>query len=132
MEHSPNRARSLDIGFLIFPDVTLLDVVGPLEALARLPGAQSRLIANEKGPVRGGNGCALVADSSFADYHSLDLLVVPGGPGVDVVIEDDAYVKFVRSAAEHCRSIASVCTGAFLLGAAGCLRGLRATTHWRY
>jgi cyclohexyl-isocyanide hydratase len=132
MEHSPYRARSLDIGFLIYPDVTLLDVVGPLEVLARLPGAQSWLIANEKGPIQSDNGCALVADSSFADRLSLDLLVVPGGPGVDLVIEDDAYVKFVRSAAERCRSIASVCTGAFLLGAAGCLRGRRATTHWRY
>jgi cyclohexyl-isocyanide hydratase len=132
MERSPHRARSLDVGFLIYPDVTLLDVIGPLEVLARLPGARPRLIATAKGPVRSDSGCALVADSCFADSPSLDLLVVPGGPGVDVAIEDDAYVGFVHSAAERCRLIASVCTGAFLLGAAGRLRGVRATTHWRY
>jgi cyclohexyl-isocyanide hydratase len=132
MEQPPPRASSFEVGFLLYPDVTLLDVAGPLEVLARLSGARVRLAASCKGPVRCDTGSVLSADSSFADIASLDLLVVPGGPGVDALLEDQASLRFVRRSFDDGGLIASVCTGALLLGAAGCLRGRRATTHWRY
>jgi cyclohexyl-isocyanide hydratase len=112
--------------------VTLLDVVGPLEVLARLPEARTRLIALREGPVISDLGSALTADASFAAISALDLLVVPGGPGVDALLEDEAYLSFIRTATSESGLIASVCTGALLLGAAGRLGGRRATTHWRY
>jgi cyclohexyl-isocyanide hydratase len=132
MEQPPSRARSFEVGILIFDDVTLLDVAGPLEVLARIPDARARLVATRDGPVRCDTGCALTAEASFADVSSFDLLVVPGGPGIDALLEDDAALRFVRRAYDGGALIASVCTGALLLGAAGCLRGRRATTHWRY
>lgn len=132
MEQPPPRARSFEVGFLLYHDVTLLDVAGPLEVLARLPDVRVRLAAIRKGPVRCERGSSLTADASFADVVSLDLLVVPGGPGIDALLEDDASLRFVRRISDAGGLIASVCTGALLLGAAGCLRGRRATTHWRY
>jgi cyclohexyl-isocyanide hydratase len=132
MEQAPPRARTFEVGFLLYHDVTLLDVAGPLEVLARLPGARVRLIAKNNGPVRSDTGSTLIADACFADVHLLDVLVVPGGPGIDALLEDDVSLDFVRRSYDTVPLIASVCTGALLLGAAGCLRGRRATTHWRY
>ena len=132
MEQPPPSARVFEVGFLLYSDVTLLDVAGPLEILARLPDVRVRLAAIRTGPVRCENGSSLTADSSFAGVDALDLLLVPGGPGVDALLEDDASLRFVRQTYDAGRLIASVCTGALLLGSAGCLRGRRATTHWRY
>jgi cyclohexyl-isocyanide hydratase len=132
MEHSPQPGRSLEIGFLLYPDVTLLDVAGPLDVLGRLPGVRTRLVANRIGPVRCDAGGGLIADTSFDDHLLLNILVVPGGPGIDALLEDDAHLSFARRTFETTGTIASVCTGALLLGAIGCLRGRRATTHWRY
>ena len=121
---------ALDIGFLIFPRLTQLDFTGPFEVLCRLPGARVRVIAAQAGPVAADTGLTFVADTAMADCPALDLICVPGGPGVAALMEDAAVLDFLRRQAAGARYVTSVCTGALVLGAAGLLRGKRATTHW--
>lgn len=120
------------IGFLAYEDVTALDLVGPFEVLSRVPGAECLVVAREAGPVRAQHGLRLVADHSFESCPQLDLLCVPGGPGQESCMEDAGLLQFLRNQEEGARLVAGVCTGALILGAAGLLRGYRATTHWRY
>ena len=121
---------SLSIGFLLFPKLTQLDFTGPYEVMSRLPGAEVRLIWKEAGPVRADTGLTMMADTAMAECPQLDILCVPGGPGVAALMEDDAVLGFLRAQAPGLRYLTSVCTGALVLGAAGLLRGRRATTHW--
>jgi cyclohexyl-isocyanide hydratase len=121
---------SLSIGFLIFPRLTQLDFTGPFEVMSRLPGAEVRMVWKEAGPVRSDTGLSILADTGFADCPQLDILCVPGGPGVAALMEDAAVLAFLRAQAKGVRYLTSVCTGALVLGAAGLLRGKRATTHW--
>jgi cyclohexyl-isocyanide hydratase len=120
------------IGFLLFPNLTQLDFTGPLQVLHRLPGSQTHLVAKSLTPVPSDCGLSLVPTETFETCPPLDLLCVPGGFGVDGVIADPASLDFVRRQAAGARYVTSVCTGAFVLGAAGLLRGKRATTHWAY
>ncbi|MCO6419634.1 DJ-1/PfpI family protein [Siccirubricoccus sp. KC 17139] len=121
---------SLAIGFLLFPRLTQLDFTGPYEVLSRLPGAELRTLWKQAGPVRADTGLTMLADTGFADCPPLDLLCVPGGPGVAPLMEDAEVLGFLRAQAPGLRYLTSVCTGALVLGAAGLLRGKRATTHW--
>ncbi|GGC33633.1 glutamine amidotransferase [Siccirubricoccus deserti] len=121
---------SLHIGFLLFPRLTQLDFTGPFEVLSRLPGAAVRMLWKEAGPVRSDTGLSILADTGFADCPQLDIICVPGGPGVAALMEDAAVLDFLRAQAAGARYVTSVCTGALVLGAAGLLRGKRATTHW--
>jgi cyclohexyl-isocyanide hydratase len=121
---------SLSIGFLIFPRLTQLDFTGPFEVLSRLPGAEVRMSWKEAGPVRSDTGLTILADTGFAECPQLDILCVPGGPGVAALMEDPAVLEFLGAQAAGARYVTSVCTGALVLGAAGLLRGKRATTHW--
>ena len=98
--------------------------------LARLPGATTRLLWKEAGPVRSDTGMTILADTALADCPQLDLLCVPGGPGIAALMEDEAVLDFLRRQAPGARWVTSVCTGALVLGAAGLLKGRRATTHW--
>ncbi|TCZ57813.1 DJ-1/PfpI family protein [Roseicella aquatilis] len=118
------------IGFLLFPRLTQLDLTGPFEVLARLPGATVRTLWKEAGPVRSDTGLVLHADTALADCPQLDLICVPGGPGVAALMQDEAVLAFLRRQAAGARWVTAVCTGALVLGAAGLLRGRRATTHW--
>jgi cyclohexyl-isocyanide hydratase len=120
----------LAIGFLLFPKLTQLDFTGPFEVMSRLPGAEIRLIWKEAGPVRADTGLAMLADTAMAECPQLDILCIPGGPGVAALMEDEAVLGFLRAQAPGLRYLTSVCTGALVLGAAGLLRGRRATTHW--
>ena len=117
-------------GLLLFPDVTQLDLTGPYEVLARLPGAEVHLVAKDHGPVRTEHGLTLLPTRTYADCPALDLLCVPGGFGVNALMEDPAALRFVRHAAREARYVASVCTGSLVLGAAGLLKGRRAACHW--
>lgn len=110
--------------------MTQLDATGPYEVFCRLPGATVHLIAERKGPVRTEHGLTVVAEHDFASAPPFDLLCVPGGPGIDGALESDAFLAFVRARGAEVRWVTSVCTGALILGAAGLLRGRRATTHW--
>ncbi len=123
---------SFTLGFLLFDDLTQLDFTGPLQVLSRLPGAQTVLIAKTDGPVRTDCGPFILPTHTLETAPDLDLLCVPGGFGVDAVMQDEALLEFVRHQGERARYVTSVCTGAFILGAAGLLTGKRATTHWRY
>jgi cyclohexyl-isocyanide hydratase len=120
----------LEIGFLLFPRLTQLDLTGPFEVLSRLPGARVRLLWKTLDPVRADSGMGLLPDTTLAECPRLDLLCVPGGPGVAAMMEDAEVLDFLRRQAAGARYVTSVCTGALVLGAAGLLRGRRATTHW--
>jgi cyclohexyl-isocyanide hydratase len=122
----------LNIGFVIFPQLTQLDFTGPLQVLSRLPGAAMHIIAKSEAPVPSDCGLSLVPTSTFAACPDLDVICVPGGFGVVEAIGDQETVELVRRQAAGARYVTSVCTGAFVLGAAGLLEGRRATTHWAY
>lgn len=121
---------TLEIGLLLFPDVQQLDLTGPYEVLAGLPGARMHLVAAQTGPVRASTGLTLMATTDFATCPQLDILCVPGGGGVNALLKDPVVLDFLRRQAPGARYVTSVCTGALVLGAAGLLRGKRATTHW--
>lgn len=121
---------ALSIGMLIFPRLTQLDLTGPYEVFARLPNAQVHLIARTLDPVRSEYGLTITPDHSFATAPKLDILFVPGGAGINALMEDEELLSFLRSRANEASYITSVCTGALVLAAAGLLNGYRATTHW--
>ncbi|QGZ64229.1 DJ-1/PfpI family protein [Paraburkholderia acidisoli] len=123
---------ALQIGFLVFPGVQQLDLTGPYDVLASIPEARARLVWKTREPVLSSNGLAFTPDTTFDDCPPLDVICVPGGSGVGKLIPDDATLGFLRAQAQTARYLTSVCTGALVLGAAGLLRGKRATTHWRY
>ena len=122
--------RKLRCGMLIFPNLTQLDMTGPYEALARMPGSEVLLIWKNRDPVRTEHGLTILPTDTFESCGKLDLVLVPGGGGVNPLIEDAETLGFLRRAAAEARWVVSVCTGALVLGAAGLLRGRRATTHW--
>lgn len=117
------------IGMVLFPRFTILDVAGPYEVFARMPGAEVRLVATTKEPLRTDQGMVVHPDATF-DTSQLDVLFVPGGPGQFERMEDERFLKFLKEQANHATWVSSVCTGALLLGAGGLLKGYRATTHW--
>jgi cyclohexyl-isocyanide hydratase len=121
---------NIKIGFLLFPNLTQLDLTGPHEVFARFAGAEIFLIWKDRAPVTAQGGLALVPNMTFADCPQLDLICVPGGPGADALLSDEETLAFIRDQAKHARYITSVCSGALILGAAGLLTGKRATTHW--
>lgn len=123
---------TLSFAFLLFPRVTQLDMTGPLQVLHRVPGAAVHLVARTRDPVPTDCGFSIVPTVTTADAPRVDLLCVPGGFGVEDVITDPELMSFVRRGAKEARWVTSVCTGAFVLGAAGLLEGRRATTHWAY
>jgi cyclohexyl-isocyanide hydratase len=123
----------LNIGFVIFPDLTQLDFTGPLQVLSRMPQSATHIVAKSAEPVPSDCGLGLVPTYTFATCPPLDLICIPGGGvGVAKAIGDRDTIDFVRSQAKAARYVTSVCTGAFVLGAAGLLAGRRATTHWGY
>lgn len=120
------------IVFPIFPDITQLDFAGPAQFLSRLPGAVLHVAAATADPVPTDCGFAIQPTCGFADCPQAGLICVPGGAGVAPAIRDGAVVDFTRRQAAGAQWVTSVCTGAFILGAAGLLKGRPATTHWAY
>jgi cyclohexyl-isocyanide hydratase len=118
------------IGFLIFPEMTQLDFTGPYEFFARLSDTVVHVIARSAGPVRTERGLTLLPTATWEDCSQLDVVVVPGGPGIKHLLGDEAALEFLRQQTQQAKYVTSVCTGALVLGAAGLLRGYRATTHW--
>lgn len=121
----------MNIAIPIFDRLTALDAVGPYEVLSRLPDATVHFIAPEPGPKRTETGMlALVADRALDELPDPDVVVVPGGFGTRALMRDEAMLDWLRRAHDGSSWTTSVCTGSLVLGAAGILDGLRATTHW--
>jgi cyclohexyl-isocyanide hydratase len=121
---------SFRIGLLLFPRMTQLDLTGPFEVFAKLPGADVLLLWKTLQPVEAETGLRMLPHATLRDSPPLDVLCVPGGPGVSALMEDVAVLDWLRGQAESVRYVTSVCTGSLVLGAAGLLRGKRATSHW--
>ena len=117
-------------GLLVFPNLTQLDLTGPYEVLARLPGAETLLLWKSLDPVRSEHGLTILPSTTLASCPALDLLLVPGGAGINPLLEDAEVLAFLRRAAGAARYVVGICTGSLVLGAAGLLRGRRAGTHW--
>ena len=118
------------VGLLLFPNMTELDLTGPLQVFCALPGAVVHLVAKTLDPVPTDTVLTLNPTITMADCPQVDVICVPGGYGVDDLLDDDEVLEFLRAQGAGARYITSVCTGALALGAAGLLRGYRATTHW--
>jgi len=118
------------IGMLIFPRLTQLDMTGPYEVLARLPNTKVHLISHSMAPVKTDRGMEIVPTITYADCPQLDVVMVPGGPGQQDLMEDQAVLGFLQKQAGGVKYLTSVCTGSLVLGAAGLLKGKRATCHW--
>ena len=110
------------IGMLLFPRLTQLDLTGPYEVPARLPNTTVHLAAQGLDPVKTDRGLMIVPTVTYADCPQLDVVVVPGGPGQQELMEDDVVLGFLRSQAAHAKYVTSVCTGSLVLGAAVCSR----------
>jgi cyclohexyl-isocyanide hydratase len=120
----------LQIGSLLFEGLDQIDLTGPFEVLSRIPNSTYRLYGKTAEPVRDLKGFRLTPDAALADAPQLDVLHVPGGFGQEALMEDAEVLTWIRQQAAGARSVFSVCTGALLCGAAGLLKGRRATTHW--
>jgi cyclohexyl-isocyanide hydratase len=118
------------IGMLIFPRLTQLDMTGPYEVLARLPNTKVYLVAHTLEPVKTDRGMMIVPSITYADCPQLDVVMVPGGPGQQDLMEDVMVLEFLQRQARTAKYVTSVCTGSLVLGAAGLLKGKRATSHW--
>lgn len=133
-----------DIGFVIFPGITQLDFTGPFEVLSRLgtppsistpskfPHSKTHVVAKTMLPVSSDRGLGIMPTCTFQNCPPLDLICLPGGAGVLEALADVETVNFIRRQGERAQYVTSVCTGAFMLGAAGLLKGRRAATHWAY
>ena len=124
--------KSIEIGFLIFPEVTQLDATGPAQVLSRVPGAKVRMIWKNKGPVPTDAGFSIVANADFDDCPQLDVICVPGGLGQRALMTDTEVLEFLKRQGKQARFITSVCSGSLLLGAAGLMEGYRAGAHWAF
>ncbi len=121
---------TITIGLLVFPRVQQLDLTGPYEVFASWPEARVHLVGKSREGVASSTGLTLTPTATFADCPQLDVICVPGGVGVNALMRDEETLSFIRAQAKGARFVTSVCPGALVLGAAGLLRGKRATTHW--
>lgn len=119
----------MNIAFLLYDKMTCLDLTGPHEVLARLPGATAHRVARAVGPIVTDIGMTLHADKALTEMPAPDLLVVPGASVVEAACDDET-LAWVRGAHDSATWTMSVCTGSLILGRAGLLKGKRATTHW--
>ena len=120
----------LQIGSLLFEGIDQIDLTGPFEVLSRIPNSTYRIYGKTADTIRDLKGLRLTPDAALSEAPQLDVLHVPGGFGQEALMEDDEVIGWIARQAEGARCVFSVCTGALLCGAAGLLRGRRATTHW--
>lgn len=118
------------VAMLLFPQLTQLDLTGPYEVFASVPGVEIQLLWKNLDPIVSESGLKIVPTHTLADAAPADLICVPGGPGQVDLMTDDEILGFLQRAAAQAKYVTSVCTGSLLLGAAGLLKGYRATTYW--
>jgi transcriptional regulator GlxA family with amidase domain len=121
----------VDVAILLFDGLTALDAVGPYEVFRCVPGARISFVAAEPGPKLANGGLELMASHRLDEVANPDVLLVPGGGGVAAVSKDEAILDWIRRVHGQTRWTTSACTGALVLAAAGLLKGVPATTHWR-
>ena len=124
----------LQIGMLLYPGLSALDLVGPHPFFAELSNSEVHLLWKNKDPVVSSLGYSIVPTTSIRDCpRDLDVLFVPGGTsGTFVMMDDDEILSFLAERSSRARYVTSVCTGSLILGAAGLLKGYQATSHWRF
>ena len=122
--------KTMRIGMLLFPDLTQLDLTAPAEVFARLPGADVLYLWKALEPVVADRGLRIMPNARLADVDALDVICVPGGAGQIAMMDDEEVLGFLRRIEPGCKLVTSVCTGSLLLGAAGLLKGYKATCHW--
>ncbi len=121
----------MKVAALLFDKLTLLDIVGPTEVVSWIPDVEILWVGKEKGPVKAvPTGLSVTVEHTLDDVSSADILMIPGGPGVRQLLQDEAHLNWIRQIHETTTWTTSICTGSLLLGAAGLLTGLTATTHW--
>ncbi|KTD10923.1 4-methyl-5(B-hydroxyethyl)-thiazole monophosphate biosynthesis enzyme [Legionella gratiana] len=120
----------MQITFLFYEGMTALDAIGPYEVLSRLPGITVQRASLNSGPVRAGSGLTLMAEHALADISKTDILLIPGGGTATALREYPEILEWIRKIHEQTLWTTSVCTGSLILGAAGLLSGVKATTHW--
>ncbi len=121
----------IQVAIPLFPQVTALDAVGPYEVLQRVPTIDVVFLGHRRGEVRTDNGLlGLTVDATFEEHPDPEVVVFPGGVGTRALMDDERVLEWVRHAHQGTRLTTSVCTGSLVLGAAGLLEGLTATTHW--
>lgn len=125
-------ATPVQIGILLYPNVTQLDATGPAQVLSRVPGAKMHMIWKTLDPVPTDAGFSIVPTTTFADCPKLDVICVPGGGGQVALMTDDETLDFLRKQAATARYVTSVCTGSLVLGAAGLLKGYKSACHWAW
>jgi cyclohexyl-isocyanide hydratase len=118
------------IAILLYPNVTQLDLTGPYEVLCRCPDVQVHLVWKDREPVFTEHGMVLMPTATFDDLPQADVLCVPGGYGINELLLDEVTLRYVWQVAQSARFVTAVCTGSLVLGAAGLLQGVGATTHW--
>ncbi|KAA6476731.1 DJ-1/PfpI family protein [Agrobacterium rhizogenes] len=121
---------TIRFGLLTFPGVQQLDLTGPYEVFASTEGAEVHLVWKDVAPIVASTKLVLQPTTTFEDCPQLDVICVPGGAGVNALLEDEVVLSFIRAQAAQARFVTSVCTGSLVLGAAGLLKGRKATTHW--
>jgi len=121
---------AIDIGFLVFPGVTQLDLMGPAQVLSRVPGAKVHLAWKTLEPIGTDVGFTINTTVAFDECPQFDVLCVPGGIGVLGQLNDPATLEFLRRQGAGARYVTSVCNGSILLGAAGLIAGYKSTCHW--
>jgi cyclohexyl-isocyanide hydratase len=123
-------SRFISIGIVLFPGVTQLDFTGPYEVFTRFPNTNLYLLSETLEPIKSDRGLIFLPGTTFAAAPNLDVLFVPGGPGINAKLEDKDFLDFLKIQGKQARYVTAVCTGSLLLAAAGLLTGYRATTHW--
>lgn len=120
----------IHVAFLLFPQITQLDLTGPAQVLSRLGNVTLELVAKTREPVPTDASFQLLPTATFDDVPRTDILCVPGGFGTVAAMEDVRTLEWLRKLGAEAQWVTSVCTGSLLLGAAGLLKGYRATSHW--
>jgi len=118
------------IGMLIFPDIMQLDMTGPHEIFTKMPDTEVLMVWKTLDPVTAGGGMRMLPDVTYENCPPLDLICVPGGAGMNALLNDAETLAFIRKQAETAKYVTSVCTGSLVLAAAGLLKGKRAACHW--